>query len=123
MTLKELYDSIGGDYEQAQRVLRIDKLIDKHIRKFPANPVFADIEDAAKTMDASRLFESSHAIKGVCSNLGLVNIASAASEISEEFRPGNPRKMTDGEVKSKVDGIGKMFAAASDGIRAYEASL
>ena len=123
MTLKELYEEIGGDYDQALRVLRVEKLIDKHIRKFPSNPVFAEIADAAITMDATRLFESSHAIKGVCSNLGLLNIASVASEISEEFRPGNARKMTDGEVKATVDGIGKMFAAASDGIRAYEASL
>ena len=26
MTLQELYDEIGGDYEQATRVLRVDKL-------------------------------------------------------------------------------------------------
>ena len=37
MTLQELYDTIGGDYEQAVRVLRMDKLIDKHIRKLPKN--------------------------------------------------------------------------------------
>ena len=123
MTLKELYEEIGGDYDQALRVLRVEKLIDKHIRKFPSNPVFAEIADAAITMDATRLFESSHAIKGVCSNLGLVNIASVASEISEEFRPGNSRTMTDDAVKEKVGTILKLFAAASEGIRKYEASL
>ena len=32
MTIEELYEQIGGDYEQAKRVLRMDKLIDKHIR-------------------------------------------------------------------------------------------
>ena len=31
MTLKELYSKIGGDYDQAVRVLRMEKLIDKHI--------------------------------------------------------------------------------------------
>ena len=35
MTLPELYQTIGGDYDQALRVLHIEKLIDKHIRKFP----------------------------------------------------------------------------------------
>lgn len=39
MTLQELYYEIGGDYEQAMRVLRIDKLIDKHIRKLRTNSV------------------------------------------------------------------------------------
>ena len=32
MTIQELYGKIGGDYEQALRVLRMDKLLDKHIR-------------------------------------------------------------------------------------------
>ena len=29
MTLQELYIEIGGDYDQAVRVLRVEKLIDK----------------------------------------------------------------------------------------------
>ena len=123
MTLKELYDMIGGDYGQALKVLCIDKLIDKHIRRFPANTIFSDMDEAVKKMDASALFESAHAMKGVCSNLGLVNIASAASEISEEFRPGNPRTMTDGEVASKIGQIDAMFEKASEGIRLYEREL
>ena len=32
MTIQELYQMIDGDYDQAIRVLRVDKLIDKHIR-------------------------------------------------------------------------------------------
>ena len=114
---------IGGDYGQALKVLCIDKLIDKHIRRFPANTIFSDMDEAVKKMDASALFESAHAMKGVCSNLGLVNIASAASEISEEFRPGNPRTMTDAEVASKIGQIDAMFEKASEGIRLYEREL
>ena len=37
MTLQELYRQIGGDYEQALKVLRVEKLADKHIRKLPGN--------------------------------------------------------------------------------------
>ena len=40
MTLKELYIEIGGDYDRALSVLRIEKLIDKHIRKLPREPHF-----------------------------------------------------------------------------------
>ena len=40
MTLKELYEEIGGSYEQATKVLRMDKLIDKHIRRFKNSGVF-----------------------------------------------------------------------------------
>ena len=39
MTLQELYQTINGDYEQAMRVLRMEKLMDKHIRKLTKNGV------------------------------------------------------------------------------------
>ena len=119
MTLKELYNEIDGDYEQALSVLRIEKLIDKHIRKLPANTIFADLDEAGKTLDPTRLFESAHAIKGVCYNLGLVKLASLAETICNEFRPGNPRKLSDDEVKDLISGVDALFKKAADGITAY----
>lgn len=120
MTLKELYAAIGGDYDQAIRVLLIEKLIDKHIRKFPSIAVFPDLAQAGHTMDAARLFEAAHAIKGVCANLGLVRLAAVAAEVCDEFRPGRPRKLTDEEVRQKLGEIDALYRTASDGIRAYE---
>ena len=87
----------------------MDKLIDKHIRRLPKNGVVEKLIEAGNAMDATALFESSHALKGVCGNLGLVKLAAAASEISEEFRPGNPRNFTDGEVKEKIAGISELY--------------
>lgn len=123
MTLKELYDRIDGDYTQATNVLRMDKLIDKHIRKLPNNGVVDKLIEAAETMDAAALFESAHAMKGVCGNLGLVKLAAAASEISEEFRPGNARNFTDEEVKEKISGISELYEKTKTEIKSYEASL
>lgn len=120
MTLQELYSEIGGDYEQATRVLRVEKLIDKHIRKFTSNGVVDNLLAAGEGMDPTQLFETSHAAKGVCANLGITNIADAASEISEEFRPGNSRKLSDDEVKARLAAIREMYAKAADGIRRYE---
>ena len=91
MTLQELYQSIGGDYEQALRVLRMDKLIDKHIRKLTKNGVVDNLLAAGDTMDPTQLFETAHAVKGVCANLGLKTLSDMASEIAEEYRPGNVR--------------------------------
>ena len=123
MTLQELYQSIGGNYEQATNVLRIDKLIDKHIRKFPKGGVVDALIEAGKSMDGVQLFESAHAMKGVCSNLGLTALAAAASEIAEEYRPGNARKMTDAEVTARIGEIEAMYRKTADGIAAYEASV
>lgn len=122
MTLKELYAQIDGDYDKAMQVLRIEKLMDKHIKKLPANTIFNDLENAGKNMDGVALFESSHAIKGVCSNLGLVKLAGAASDISEEFRPGNERKMTDAQVQEILSEIKEQFEKTALAIKNYEQS-
>ena len=120
MTLQKLYEMIDGDYDKALGVMRIDKLIDKHIRKLPQNPIFADFAEAGKTLDGARLFESAHAIKGVSANLGLSKLSSLSSEVCEEFRPGSARKLTDVELKQKIDEIGALFEKASAAIVMYE---
>ena len=122
MTLEELYRTIGGDYDQAIRVLRKEKLVDKHIRKLPANGVVEALLNAGQTMDPVQLFETAHAVKGVCANLGLKELADAASEIAEEYRPGNARTLTEAEVQEKLSAISRLYQRAADGIRQYEES-
>ena len=121
MTLEELYASIGGDYEQALRVLRVEKLVDKHIRKLTKNGVVDSLLAAGEAMDPTELFEAAHAVKGVCSNLGLTGIADLASDIAEEYRPGNPRTITDDEVKEKLQSIADQYDRAKAGIEQYAA--
>ena len=121
MTLQELYSGIGEDYEQALRVLRVEKLVDKHIRKLTKNGLIETLLAAGETMDSTRLFEAAHAAKGNCGNLGLTKLCEASSEIAEEFRPGNPRKMTDEEVAEKLQEIGALYAKTAEGINRYEA--
>lgn len=122
MTLQELYQNIDGNYDQAIKVLRMDKLLDKHIRKLTKNGVVEQLLAAGKDMDPTQLFETAHAAKGVCANLGLVKLSSAASEIAEEYRPGNPRRFTDDEVKDKLAAIAALYQKTADGIQAYEES-
>lgn len=120
MNLQELYAHIGGDYDQALRVLRMEKLIDKHIRKLTKNGVVEQLLAAGEAMDPARLFEAAHAAKGVCANLGLGTLSDMASEIAEEYRPGNPRRLTDAQVKEKLAAISEKYALAAQGIRQYE---
>jgi HPt (histidine-containing phosphotransfer) domain-containing protein len=120
MTPRELYALIEGDYDKAMQVLSIEKLLDKHIRKLPENSIFSDLENAGKTMDETALFESTHAIKGVCSNLGLVKLSEMASVICEEFRPGNERKLSDDEVKKTLEGIFELYNKTAAAIKEYE---
>ena len=120
MTLKELYQTIGGDYDQALRVLRVEKLVDKHIRKLTHNGVVEQLLEAGQTMDPTRLFETAHAAKGVCGNRGLKKLSDMASEIAEEYRPGNSRGMTDDQVRQRLDRLAGQYRLTAEGIRQYE---
>ena len=121
MTIQELYVKIGGNYDQAVRVMKKDKLIDKYVRKLKSSNVGEMLAQASETMDAEKLFESAHAMKGVCSNLGLDALATAADEITEEFRAGNPRTLSDDAVRQKLDAILRRYRETVQGISEYEA--
>lgn len=121
MTLQELYRSIGEDYEQALRVLRAEKLVDKHIRRLTRNGVIENLLTAGETMDPAQMFEAAHAAKGNCGYLGLTQLEQACSEIAEEFRPSRSRSMTDEEVAEKLREIARLYAEAADAVRWYEA--
>jgi len=119
MTLRELYSGIGENYDQALRVLRVEKLVDKHIRKLIPNGLIDSLLSAGQSMDPVRLFETAHAVKGNCGNLGLTRLSAAASDIAEEFRPGQGRKMTDAEVAEKLAEIAALYAKTTEQIRKY----
>ncbi len=121
MTIQELYAKIGGNYEQAQKIMKLDKLIDRYVRKLAASGTYEKLAEAGKAMDATLLFEAAHAMKGVCANLGLDALSRAAAEITEEFRPGSARKMTDAEVRKKLDALGEMYQRTIKGIEEYAA--
>ena len=123
MNLQELYEKIDGDYSQALRVLRVEKLVDKHIRKYTKNGVVETLLEAGKTMDDKELFEAAHAVKGISANLGLTKIADAASEITEEFRPGNEHRLSDEEVKKLLAQIEEMYIRVEKGLKDYENAL
>ena len=120
MTLQELYASFGENCDQALRVLRMEKLVDKHIRKLPTNGVIDALLAAGETMDPVRLFEAAHAAKGNCANLGLTKLSAAASEIAEEYRPGNERTHTDDEIRELLAGISSLYHKTCEGIHQYE---
>ena len=123
MTIQQLYEKIGGNYEQAVRVMKKDKLIDKYVRKLKDSDAGEQLAWAGEAMDAAKLFESAHAMKGVCANLGLDALAIAADEITEEFRSGNSRKLTDAEVREKVEALLTRLRNAVKGIEEYEAGV
>ena len=122
MTLQELYGMIDGNYDHAVQIMKKEKMINKYLLKLTGSGVCEACRAAAETMDPVQLFESAHAMKGVCSNLGLDKLAAAVGEITEEFRPGAARKLTDDEVKARLDEVFALYDKTAAGIREYEQS-
>ena len=119
MTVKELYESIGGNYESALRILQMDRLIDRFIRKFLGEETFGKLLTAYEAKDSTGIFESSHAMKGVSANLGLDTLSSLAGEIADEFRPGRERKLDDSALDAKMEELRALYEKTQAGIRLY----
>ena len=120
MTLQELYQNIDGNYDHAVQIMRMEKLIARYISKFPNSGVNEALQEAGKTLEPAKMFETAHAMKGVCANMGLDKLSAAAGEICEEFRPGNARGISDDEIRAKLAEVDAMYRRTVEGIHAYE---
>ncbi|MBP3731206.1 MAG: Hpt domain-containing protein [Mailhella sp.] len=121
MTLRELYESIDGDYEAAKRILPMDKMISKFIILLLKEESCGKLMKAAEANDSTGMFEGAHSMKGVCGNLGLLKLSSMASTVAEEFRPGKPRKMSDEELKSHLDALNAKYQDTIAAIKQFAA--
>ena len=119
MTVKELYESIGGSYDSALRILQMDRMVDRFIRKFLNEESFGKLMTAYEAQDSTGIFESSHAMKGVSANLGLDALSALAGEIADEFRPGHERKMDEAALAAKIDELKALYTKTQEGIRQY----
>ncbi len=69
MDLRELYDQIGGSYDEAIGRLRTEPLVGTFVVRFAADASIPNLLDAWSRGDEQAAFEAAHAAKGVCQNL------------------------------------------------------
>ena len=86
MTVKECYEMLGGNYEEAKSRLMSDKLITKFIIKFLADPTMEQLRDAVKNNDHESSFRAAHTMKGVAANMAFSELQKNASELTEQLR-------------------------------------
>ena len=121
MTIQEMYEKVGGNYDSAKKILQMDKLISKFVQKFLTDKSCEKLMTAHEAGDETGMFEGSHALKGVCANLGFDNLSKMASEISEEYRPGNARTMSDEEVDKRFVELKALYDRTIAGIQEFAA--
>jgi len=88
MTVKEFYDSIGGNYKEALSRLMRDDLIKRFVEKFLKDPSYNALVTAMKEKNYDEAFQAAHTLKGVSKNLALTEIGDASSNITEMLRGG-----------------------------------
>ena len=82
MNIKECYDSIGADFEDVLGRLGSEKLIERFALKFLDD----DLKEALAEKNAENAFRAAHTLKGVFLNLGLKNLYTVSSDLTEKLR-------------------------------------
>ena len=65
MDLKELYDQIGGNYQETISRLPSEPMVKKFVLKYPADPTYAQLQAAIAQKDWETAFRAAHTLKGV----------------------------------------------------------
>ena len=121
MTIQELYGKIGGSYDSALKILQSERLVSKFILRFLTDTSAQRLLDAYAAKDSTGMFEGAHALKGVCANLGLDELSRRASEIAEEYRPGNQPKLRAEELDQRMQELAELYEQSVAGIQEFAA--
>ena len=93
MDLKELYDQIGGNYQETISRLPSEPMVKKFVLKYPADPTYAQLQAAIAQKDWETAFRAAHTLKGVAQNLGMDHLYEVSSALCEALR--GPKPLTD----------------------------
>lgn len=121
MTVQELYEKIGGDFNAAKKILPSDALVARFVVKLLKDGSIQKLRDGVAAGDGKAIFEGAHALKGVTANLGLTTLSDLAAEIADEYRPGRERTLSDDELGAKIDELNAKFDSTSEEIASFQA--
>lgn len=88
MTLQDCYAALGGDFEEVKSRLRSERLVEKFVLKFLADPSYASLTASMAAENYEEAFRAAHTIKGVAQNLSFTALYQSASALSEALRNG-----------------------------------
>ncbi len=86
MTLKEVYETVGGDYEDVVKRLISEEFAARFAIRFLDDDEMGKLVAAMETRNIEEAFRAAHTLKGVALNLGFKNLGRSASELTEVLR-------------------------------------
>ena len=117
MSVKDLYDSFGGNYQQAIQTMMMDAFITKMLTKFLDKNAYQDILDSYQKNDLHGVFEAAHSLKGVCGNLALTPIYEKASVVCEATRNLKEGEVVD--VSKQIEDLKETYQRVSSALRGF----
>lgn len=115
MTLKECYDALGGDFDEAMGRLRSERLVQKFVLKFLNDGSYTLLNSSFEQKDWGEAFRAAHTIKGVCQNLSFDVLGESSSELCEALRGGYTP-----QADSLVERVRKDYQRTVQAIQAYQ---
>lgn len=87
MRFQELFDTEDTTYDIVlQRFSRNEKLMRRFILGFVDDPVYEQVIQSMQNNNYDQALQSTHALKGICLNMGFVRLGQTAATIVEQLR-------------------------------------
>ncbi|MDD3193466.1 MAG: Hpt domain-containing protein [Oscillospiraceae bacterium] len=118
MTLRECYETLGGDYDEVFARLRKEELVWKFAVMFLSDPNFDTLCMALASGDREEAFRSVHTLKGVSQNLGFSRLYESSKNLTEHLRG---RTEWSGFDEQLFDCVKKDYCRTVNAIRAMQA--
>ena len=118
MTLRECYESFGGNYEDVISRLIKEERITKYLGIFSSNDDYTPIKNAILALNREEAFRGVHTLKGAALNLGLTPLSVASDELCEYLR--NPSADPGAEeVNDMLEAVKVAYNKVIDKIKEY----
>lgn len=111
MTVKEFYERLGEDYNEVFERIGNDAWIVKYLKKFVNDGSHESLNTGFKAADWDTVFRTSHSMKGIAVNLGLIKLSNVSANLCETVRNGAPETDVTDLVKAVNDEYNRVLSA------------
>lgn len=87
MSVKDFYETIGGNYQVAIDRLGSDSIIKVFIQKFKEEKNYSELISAVECGDIEKSFAAAHNLKGVSGNMSFDGLFNVVNSLVEQLRP------------------------------------
>lgn len=90
ITTRQILKNGGIDVDSMlERCMRSEALVERLLKKFPADATYQKLKNAFASNDAEKALEASHTLKGVCGNLSVSELFALTDRQVAMLRSGD----------------------------------